>query len=289
MSKKKRLPQKTRRTASRSTGRKYLGVAALVLMLTLCLGTVVGPWRNSSGAKRLRAFFAAPVPAPSLPPSNNPSREYIYAGGKLIATEAPVTLAAPLNLAALTLSNLQTPQVSISWTQTDGADHYQVERTTNVATNFTTINTDVTSTTFTDNTVGGTVTAYLYRVRAVDSIGNVSPYSNIDLATAISFTDDSIVSGVTPIKAAHINEVRQAVDAVRRVTANLGDVNWGGSITPDVTTVQATHIQDLRMNLDQARSALGLPQCSYTDNSVEALRTVFIKKEHIDQLRGCVR
>ncbi len=51
----------------------------------------------------------------------------------------------------------------------------------------------------------------------------------------------------------------------------------------------ATHIHDLRANLDEARGVLGLPQCSYTDNSVEALRASYIKKEHIEQLRNCVK
>lgn len=288
MSKKKTLRQKKRSVWQLSKRKKYLSVAAVGLMTILSLGTVAGPWRNSSGSKRLRALFAAPVPAPTVPPSNNPSKEYIYAGGKLIATEAPLTLLAPNSMAATTLSNLTTPQVSISWQATNGADHYQVERTTNVSTSYTVINSNVGTTSFTDSTVSS-VTAYLYRVRAVDSTGNVSAYSNIDLATAISFTDDTLVATSTAVKAAHINELRQAVDAVRATTANLGPANWGGSISSGVTTIQATHIQDLRTNLDQARSVLGLTACSYTDTSLDALRVSFVKKEHIDQLRQCVR
>lgn len=288
MSKKKIPPQKKHTGPRRWKRKKFVGVAALGLMLTLCLGTVAGPWRNSSGAKKFRALFAAPVPVPTIPPSNNPSKEYIYVGGKLIATEAPVTLLAPANMVATTLSNLTTPQVTISWQPTDGADHYQVERTTNIAASYSVVNSNVTATTFTDNTVGGTVTAYLYRVRAVDSVGNVSPYSDLDLATAISFTDDTLVINSTTIKAAHINELRQAVDAVR-ASVNLGAANWGGSISSGVTQIQATHIQDLRTNLDQARSALELSQCSYTETTLEALRASLIKKDHIDQLRQCVR
>jgi hypothetical protein len=287
MSKKKSSRQKKLRAAQRATRRKFISVAVIGLILTLCLGTVVGPWRNSSGAKRLKALFSAPVPVPPIPPSNNPSKEYIYAGSKLIATEAPVPLAAPPNLAATTLSDQTPSRVSISWDPSIGADHYEVEKTTKITIAYSSVNSNVTATSFTDNSVNS-VTAYLYRVRAVDSVGNVSPFSAIDLATAISFTDDTITSTSTVIKAAHVNELRQAIDAVRE-TANLSPANWGGAISSGVTTVQATHIQDLRTNLDQARSALGLPQCSYTDNSVAALRTVFIKKEHIDQLRGCVR
>ncbi len=282
MSRKKIPRQKKRQAIKRARRKKYIGAAALGLVIVLCLGTIAGPWRNTSGARRLRALFAAPAP-PTIPSSSNPSKEYIYAGGKLIATEAPVPLVAPASLVATTLSDLSTPQVSISWSATTGADHYQVERTTNVATNYSVISSNVSSTSFTDTSVTS-VTAYLYRVRAVDSSGNVSPYSNIDLATAISFTDDSLTAGTTTIKSQHLTELRQAVNAVR-ATAGLSQANWSEDITAGLTTIKASHIQELRTKLDEARSTLGLPACSYTNASVGVL----IQKNHIDELRQCVR
>lgn len=284
--------RKAKRTSKRkarrlSLRRKYFNLAALSLTILLVLGAVAGPLREARGLRTLRALFYTPPPTPAITSAGNPSKEYIYAGGKLIATEAPVTLVAPASLVATTLSSLSTPQVSISWTATPGADHYVVERTTNLGGSYAVINANVTSTTFADSTVTA-VTAYLYRVRAADSNGNISPYSNFDLATAISFTDDTLQIGSTTIKAAHINELRQAVDAVR-ATANLGAANWGGGISAGVTAIQATHVQDLRTNLDQARTALGLSGCSYTDNSVQELRASCVKKEHVDQLRLCVK
>jgi chitodextrinase len=283
---KKKAPRKAEGTTA-SKRKKGLVVTALALTIALCFVTLAGPWSNSPGVKGLRSLFVAPPAPPPLPAPGNPSKEYIYAGGKLIATEEPLALLAPANMMATTLSNLVSPQVSIAWSATAGADHYQVEKTNNVLTAYSIVNSNVVGTAFTDNSVTS-VTAYLYRVRAVDSVGNLSPPSNVDLATAISFTDDSLVINSTVVKAAHINELRQTVDAVR-ATANQGLVNWGGSISPNVTIIQATHIQDLRTNLDQARSALGLSPCSYTDPSVEQLRTVRMKKEHIDQLRQCVK
>ncbi len=282
MSRKKIPRQKKRQAIKRARRKKYIGAAALGLVIVLCLGTIAGPWRNTSGARRLRALFAPAAP-PTIPSSSNPSKEYIYAGGKLIATEAPVPLVAPASLVATTLSDLSTPQVSISWSATTGADHYQVERTTNVATNYSVISSNVSSTSFTDTSVTS-VTAYLYRVRAVDSSGNVSPYSNIDLATAISFTDDSLTAGTTTIKSQHLTELRQAVNAVR-ATAGLSQANWSEDITAGLTTIKASHIQELRTKLDEARSTLGLPACSYTNASVGVL----IQKNHIDELRQCVR
>lgn len=281
----KRTVRRKSRHKRWSTKNGAMVVVAIVTLLTTA--TMAGIWRNGAGMKRLRAVFLTSSP-PSIPPSDHPSKEYIYAGGKLVATEAPVTLVAPASLIATTASNLSPAQIAVSWQATEGANHYEVERTTNVNVAYTSVNSNVAGTTLTDGNVTA-VAAYLYRVRAVDASGNVSPYSNIDLATAISFTDDTLQTNVTPVRAAHITELRQAVDAIRAVTSTLGPANWGPGITQNVTTIQATHIQDLRTNLDQARSALGLSACTYTDNSLEALRASFIKKEHIEQLRQCVK
>lgn len=259
--------------------RKYTAVVCC-LVLAVSVGAIS---RTPYGAYVISHFFAPPPP----PISSTPSKEYIYAGGKLIATEAPVILAAPASLTALTLSNLLPAQVSISWSATSGADHYQLEKTANLNQPYLPVASNVIGTSFTDTNVTA-VTAYLYRVRAVDTNGNVSPYSNVDVATAISFTDDTITPQTTLVKAAHIDELRQAVDAIR-ATANLSVVNWGESVNPSSTVIQATHIQDLRTYVNQARSALSLSPCSFSDNSLEELRASLIKKNHIEEIRQCVR
>ena len=169
-----------------------------------------------------------------------------------------------------------------------GADHYEVDRTTNVNTSYTPIAANVVSTNFTDNNVTS-VTAYLYRVRAVGPGGSVSPYSNIDVATAISFTDDSLQAGSTPVKAVHFTQLREAVNAVRATTANLSPVTWTENIsawTPTTSTiVKADHILELRARLDEALSSLSMPACAYTN--VSALG--FIEKAHIEEIRKCVK
>lgn len=284
---KKKTPSRTKsllRSQSRRT--TYIGAVVIALMVTLVLGTSVGPLSNTLGAKKFRALFASAPAPPPLPPPSSPSKEYIYAGSRLIATEEPgsgSSLAAPANLIANTRSDLLPSRVEISWAATPGADHYEVERTPNVSTSYTQIAGNVTGTTFTDTTVTS-ITAYLYRVRAVGTGGSVSPYSNIDLATAISFTDDTLTAGTTTIKAAHATELRQAVNAVR-ATANQSAASWAESISPDATTVKASHILELRTNLDQARNTLTLPQCSYTSIAIGDP----IQKVHFEQLRQCVK
>jgi len=284
MAKKKIARGQKFRVRSHSRRTRYLGLSALALIVTLALGSVVGPWSNTLGAKKFRALFATAPAVPPLPPPSSPSKEYIYAGGRLIATEEPgASLPAPANLVANTLSNLTPSQVEISWTATPGATHYEVERTPNISTNYTLIAGNVTGTTFPDNTVTS-VTAYLYRVRAVGAGGSVSPYSNIDLATAISFEDDTLTAGATQIKAAHANQLRQAVNAVR-ATAGLSAASWAETISAGTTTVKASHIQELRTNLDGARNTLSLPACSYTSVAIGDP----IQKAHVEQLRQCVK
>jgi hypothetical protein len=284
---KKKTPSPQKFLAKQHSRRtKLISAGVLALIFTLALGAVVGPFSNTLGAKKFRSLFAS-APAPPSPPPPNLSKEYIYAGGRLIATEEPASgsgLPAPANLVANTLSNLTPAQVQISWTATPGADHYEVERTPNVSTNYTQIAGNVTGTTFTDTTVTS-VTAYLYRVRAVATGGSVSPYSNLDVATAISFTDDTLTAGSTTVKAAHANELRQAVNAVRAVTTNLSAASWAETITASATPVRASHILELRTKLDEARSALQMPTCSYTSIAVGDP----IQKVHFEQLRVCVK
>lgn len=290
---KKKLSVKKKLDAPRHRAhKKYITVTTISLLIVLSVGTVLGFWRNPLGTRGLRSLFVAPVPPPAVPAPGNPSKEYIYAGGKLIATEEPQPLAAPVNLVANTFSG---SRVDITWTPSPAANHYQVERTQNITTAYTIVSGNVTATSFNDNTVSSG-TAYLYRVRAVDSSSNLSPPSNIDLATAIEFADDPLVSysdnpnSATPIKAIHLNQLRQAVNAVRAL-AGLAVATW---TYPDPVSlpldqrrpVYVTDLQDLRTNLDTALSALGLTVTGYTDPSLSGVR---IQKVHINEIRQRVK
>jgi hypothetical protein len=234
------------------------------------------------------------VPPPTIPPPNNPSKEYIYAGGKLIATEEPQPLAAPLNLVANTLSG---SQVETTWSAVSGADHYQVERTSSVNLPYTPVAANVTGTSFTDNPGPGSYgSAFLYRVRAAGSSGSFSPPSNIDLATVIAFEDDPLISytqnpgSATPIRAIHLNQLRQTVSAVRSL-AGLAAASW---TYPDPVSlpveqrrpIYAADVQELRTNLDAALSALGLPIGGYTDPSLSGIR---IQAVHLNEIRQRVK
>jgi len=254
------------------------------VIIILAFGAVAGPWSTALGLRRVRALFYSPPPPPPLPSPANPSREYVYAGGQLIATEEPNPLVAPLNLLASTVSSAQ---INISWNAAPNAHHYVVERASQLG-NFTTLNSNVSGTSFSDSTVIN-LNAYLYRVKAADIGGNVSPSSNIDVATAITFDDDPFAAppALTLVKAQHILQLRQAVNAVRHTTPSLGDYTWTQSSATLVgAQVKAVDVEELRTALDQALVMLSLTSGGYTDSSLAGLP---ISKLYITELRARVK
>src|SRR5215217_5615246 len=142
----------------RSAGKKrgYLLVGSIGLIAVLGLATVAGPWQSSLSRTRVGSLFFSPPPP--LPPPGSPSKEYIYAGGRLIATEEPNPMVAPTNLIADTFSG---SQINLTWTAAPGAHHYQVERAPNLGGTFTVVNANVATTSYQDTTVTS-VNAYLY-------------------------------------------------------------------------------------------------------------------------------
>jgi hypothetical protein len=120
-------------------------------------------------------------------------------------------------------------------------------------------------------------------VRAVDSAGNVSAYSNTVVATAVTYTDAQLSAGVTPVRAVHMTELRQTVNSVRRAAA-LPDASWTDANLAGAT-VRGVHLQELRDSLGQALSALDAPAPNYTDPTITAGFTL-IKKSHIEELRN---
>jgi hypothetical protein len=278
MRKKKTTRPKQRRRFDRRQTRKFTVVGSICLIAILGLATAAGPWRSSFSKTRVGALFFSPPPP--IPAPNSPSKEYIYAGGRLVATEEPNPLLAPANLVADTFSSAR---IDLTWTAAPGAHHYQIERAPNLGGTYSVVNSNVTTTNYSDTTVTS-VNAYLYRVRSADANGNLSGPGSIDVATAITFTDNPVVTGVTQIKAQHVTELRQAVNAVR-AAANLSAATWTDASLTNVA-IKAVHIQELRTNLDLALSTLGYTPAPYTDTSLAGIP---IKKIHVDELRQRVK
>jgi hypothetical protein len=131
---------------------------------------------------------------------------------------AVVLLGVPANLSVDSISDAQ---VSLSWAAVPGAVGYRVERSPDVLNPFHLI-AETAATGLQDAGVSRGHT-YLYRVRAVDAAGTLSPPSAVVMATAITFVDGELVGAngplgrpATAVKADHVNDLRLAVDGVRR-------------------------------------------------------------------------
>lgn len=239
---------------------------------------------------RMSKPMAAPPPGLS---HDSPSKEYIYAGQRLLAIEeageGSSGLAAPTILEATGGSG---SQITIRWSGSAGADHYRVERRESISGNYVVVSDNVVTDSFADTVTPNR--AYLYRVRAADASGRPSLPSNADLATSVSFSDDPLVGrsrakARTPVKATHLNELRRAVNAVRTL-AGLEQVSWA---LPDPVSepgqrrsIFLTDILELRAGLEPALSALGLQRPYEIDPN---LTGGYVQGAHFQELRDRVK
>ncbi|MEO8036111.1 MAG: fibronectin type III domain-containing protein, partial [Acidobacteriota bacterium] len=192
-------------------------------------------------------------------------------------------LGTPANVVAAATSG---SQVTISWTAVAGAASYEVQRSVNIASangGFATIATPA-GTSY--NNIGLTAdTTYLYRVRAVNGVV-MSGFSAIDPATTTIFSDDPLNAGVV-IKAAHVTQLRTAVNAMR-AAGNLGAQAFTDPVLAAGSAIKAVHMTQLRTALDQARAAIGLAALVYIDPAINAGVTT-IKAAHVTGLRTGVK
>jgi hypothetical protein len=269
-------------TAHQRRSRIRLTPAALIsiaLLLSLTAG-LLAQWRATPVVSRTNV---PPAQAGSSPVGL--TKEYIYADGKLVATEEPASNSNPLSApASLTATTASASQLNLNWTASTGpVDHYQIERREE-NNSYQPLPAAPQTNSFSDTGVSSGK-AYLYRVRAVDAAGNVSPYSNVDLATAVTFTDDPLVSATTIIKAQHIVELRQAINAVRAL-AGLTATAWTDP-SPQGVVIKAVHVQEMRTSLDQALTTLEFSLQPYTDSTLSSAITV--KRVHFEELRQRVK
>jgi hypothetical protein len=298
---KKVPPKKQPLVPRRKSWNKRPAVLAIILVLSL-VGIILAQWRSFKRTANPFNLIPQTSPTPQL------TKEYIYAGGKLIATEEPTTGGGPSPLSApasLIATGTTTPslQVNLSWAASTGGtvDHYVIERCQTFAANcYSVVASNVAPNTPTINYSDASVTsgmAYLYRVRAVDSNGNFSSYSSADLATAISFQDDPLTSttenqsAATPIRAVHLTQLRSAVNAVRAL-AGIAAASW---TYPDPVsnppeqrrTIYLEDLTEMRSKLDEALIILGMSQ-SYSTNPPLA-RGSAISAAHFSQIRARVK
>jgi len=175
--------------------------------------------------------------------------------------------------------------VNITWTAPAGGttpDQYDVYRSTD-GTTFTQIDEVLHPTTsYTDLTASAN-TAYLYKVRSAASGGtNESSDSNKDFATTVVFTDPTITAQSTIVKAAHVTELRTAVNAMRTLNGGQGAFSFTDATLDSSIAVKAVHFTELQTQLNTVRTALGFSTVSFTETPSASDP---IEKLHVDELR----
>lgn len=184
----------------------------------------------------------------------------------------------PVNVVATATTETS---VTITWSPAAGATEYVVERSFNGGPFVQVGNPTGTSFVNSPLTPG---TTYVYRVRAQNT-GGLSDPSNRDHATTILFADDPILPEVTEVRAIHLTELRQAVNAMRE-SAGLPAETWTDP-SPASATILATHIIELRQALTPALTALGKPSPAYTDTLVPG--ETLVRAVHFQELRDLVK
>jgi RHS repeat-associated protein len=216
-------------------------------------------------------------------------RENIYRGGQLLATNESLSAGAPSALAATPSSS----NIALSWS--GSASKYRVEH--KGAGGSYELLTTTTSTSTTDSGAS-TGNAYLYRVCAADGANNcTSDYSNIALGARLNFTTDATIvsysddpSTATSIKAAHITELRTAINAVRSLEGQSSASWTHTTLTAQSSLIYADDVRDLRSALNDALVALSIQTSNYTDNTIVSyaenpLTATTVKAAHIRELR----
>src|SRR5207249_11167894 len=125
-------------------------------------------------------------------------------------------------------------------------------------------------------------------VTAQDATGNTATARLTVTLGTFEFTDDPLVAQGTPVRAAHIMELRAAIDSVR-MARGLTPFAWTDpTLTPEVTPVRVVHVTELRSALDEAYQAAGRTLPTYTDPAIVAGLTI-IEAIDLNEVRAAVR
>lgn len=184
---------------------------------------------------------------------------------------------------SITATATTATSVQVTWPFYNGATSYDVYRRS-AGTDYVKIGFAGT-TSYTDLTAAPN-TAYLYKVYAKNSNGVVVSISNPDLATTFQF--EELTTRVTALKAAHIMQLRQAVNAVRALAAAGETTFTDPDLISGQTSCKGAHITELRDALDAARISLRLPPVTYAQGALNTRSTV-IAATHLTEIRSGVR
>ena len=172
--------------------------------------------------------------------------------------------------------------IAVAWPVLGGAAGYRVYRSVSGLSFFPVA--DVATSPYTDTDVMNGF-AYLYRVVALDSADRQSQPGAYDLAVAMVMQDSPLVPGVTPVKAAHFTQLREAANSVRFL-AGIPSMSFSDAMVPGLG-IKALHITQLRTAISEARAALSLSAVPATAPPPGTGDVV--KAAHVEDLRAGVK
>src|SRR5947209_1391627 len=250
MSKKKRKAGKGRAGNRPAQVKKSLRWAKAAVIAPLVLCVIAAGAASLKWAMVRHAVGLASVTEPAAQATPTPlqlSKEYVYAGGRLVATEEPTPVpSGPPPTSLIATASVPTPgplSVSLTWSAPASGGtvtNYVVERAQtrdNTGLQFMPLSPPATSlptpqNPYLDQSASPGV-VYVYRVMANFVGGGTSGYSNLDVATTVSYTGDDPLVGAnhqpgqqaSVVSALNLTELQGVVDSVRAL-AGLGRAAW---------------------------------------------------------------
>ena len=141
----------------------------------------------------------------------------------------------------------------------------------------------------THQTIGGSTNIIIVRTRTAGSVFEPLAPGSPDYTIcnqSQTFTDNPLSPQVTPVKAVHITELRNAINTLRSQASLAAFTFTDPTLTAGTTPVKAVHITELRTALNAVYDALARPRPTYADPTLVAGATV--KAVHVSDLRNAV-
>jgi hypothetical protein len=120
-----------------------------------------------------------------------------------------------------------------------------------------------------------------YWVRVMNGYGITDSTS---ARATVAFSDNTLVAGVTPVRAIHLTELRARADALRSRFLLAPYAWYDPTISARITRIQWEHVRQLRIALRQAFEAAAVAEPVYTDPAFVAI----VKAVHFEELRNAI-
>lgn len=214
------------------------------------------------------------------------------------AARAALDMTPPTAPGAFSATGNSSGGVTIGWqasTDDSGIAHYEISRRGGHTAAFAKIDEVESGTSYTDTATASKM--YEYRIVAVDTYGNRSSEVK-DYAVTVTFTEDPIPvpnpaqsATLTPIRGAHIAQLREAADAWREFALSAtGRIYSSYAASGVILAADFVHMSTgIVSAFNGARSAMLLTSFSYSTSVGSPAPEGAIKRQHVQELRDALK